>query len=155
RGCSGGIMRLMVCVLVFACVGCVIFTAGSVAQTTDAAVSGQITDPSGGVVPGVTVVLTNLNTNVPYTTLTNNQGIYRFVAVQPGVYRANVMKDGFAGIVKGGIEIHVQDQVSINFALRVGSVSEVMTVEAGASMINTTDASISTVVDQTYIKNMP
>ncbi len=145
----------VVCLLVLACAGCFLFIGYSVAQTTNATVSGQITDPSGGVVPGVAVVLTNLNTSVPYTTLTNDQGIYRFAAVQPGVYRANVMKDGFASIVKGDIELHVQDQVSMNFALRVGSVSEVMTVEAGASMINTTDASVSMVVDQSYIKNMP
>jgi Carboxypeptidase regulatory-like domain/TonB dependent receptor len=125
------------------------------AQTTNATVSGQVTDPSGRAVSDATVVLTNLNTNAPYTTKTNDDGIYRFAAVQPGIYRANVMKDGFASIVKGDIELHVQDQVSMNFALHVGSVSETMTVEAGASMINTTDASISTVVDQSYVKNMP
>src|SRR2546430_4407867 len=157
KGSRGGIMKLflLVCVLALAFAGFAAFTSPSCAQTTNATVSGQVTDPSGGVVPGVTVVLTNLNTSVPYTTKTNNDGIYRFAAVQPGVYRANVMKDGFASIVKGGIELHVQDQVSLNFALRVGSVSEVMTVEAGASMLNTTDASVSTVVDQSYIKNMP
>jgi hypothetical protein len=125
------------------------------AQTTNATVSGQVTDPSGRAVSDATVVLTNLNTNAPYTTKTNDDGIYRFAAVQPGIYRANVMKDGFANIVKGDIELHVQDQVSMNFALHVGSVSETMTVEAGASMIKSTDAAVSTVVDQTYVKNMP
>src|SRR2546421_10064802 len=157
KGSRGGIMKLflMVCVLALVFAGSAAFTSPSCAQTTNATVSGQVTDSSGGVVPSVTVILTNLNTNIPYTTKTNNDGIYRFAAVQPGVYRANVMKDGFASIVKGDIELHVQDQVSLNFALRVGSVSEVMTVEAGASMLNTTDASVSTVVDQSYIKNMP
>src|SRR5256885_312855 len=157
KGSRGGIMKLflMVCVHALVFAGSAAFTSPSCAQTTNATVSGQVTDSSGGVVPSVTVILTNLNTNIPYTTKTNNDGIYRFAAVQPGVYRANVMKDGFASIVKGDIELHVQDQVSLNFALRVGSVSEVMTVEAGASMLNTTDATVGTVVDQTYIKNMP
>ena len=59
---------LMVCVLAFVFAGSAAFTSRSYAQTTNATVSGQVTDPSGGVVPGVTVVLTNLNTNVPYTT---------------------------------------------------------------------------------------
>src|SRR5438552_2104217 len=147
KGYTGGLMKLflVVCVLALVFAGSAAFTSPSCAQTTNATVSGQVTDPSGGLVPGVTVVLTNLNTNVSYTTKTNNDGIYRFAAVQPGVYRANVMKDGFASIVKGEIELHVQDQVSINFALRVGSVSEVMTVEAGALMINTTDATVGTV----------
>src|SRR5207253_10846638 len=61
----------------------------------------------------------------------------------------------FKSIVKSGIELHVQDLVSINLALQVGSVSESTTVEGGAPMINTTDASVSTVVDQTFVKNMP
>src|ERR671923_1762289 len=147
---SSVVCAAVVCAYIF------LFFAGQAkTQGTDAAVSGQITDPSGRVVPGVTVVLTNLNTNVPYTTQTNHEGIYRFTAVQRGIYRANVTKDGFASIVKGDIELHVQDQVSINFALKVGSVSETMTIEAGAPMINTTDASVSAVVDQSYIKNMP
>lgn len=146
----------VMCVAVCLFAGCALFTASrSKAQTGDATVSGQVTDPTGRVVPGVTVVLTNLNTNVPYTTQTNGEGIYRFAAVQPGIYRANVTKDGFASIVKGDIELHVQDQVSINFAVKVGSVSETVTIEGGASMINTTDASVSTVIDQSYIKNMP
>src|SRR5256885_14870290 len=123
RGSRGGIMKLflVVCILALVFAGSAAFTSPSCAQTTNATVSGQVTDPSGGVVPGVTVVLTNLNTNVPYTTKTNNDGIYRFAAVQPGVYRANVMKDGFASIVKGGIDLHVQDEVSMNFVLRVRS----------------------------------
>jgi len=157
KGSRGGIMKLflVVCVVALVFAGSAAFTSPSCAQTTNATVSGQVTDSSGGVVPSVTVILTNLNTNIPYTTKTNNDGIYRFAAVQPGVYRANVMKDGFASIVKGDIDLHVQDEVSMNFVLRGGSVSEVMTVEAGAPVINTTDAAVGTVVDQSYIKNMP
>src|SRR6266576_4986989 len=125
------------------------------AQSTIAAVSGQITDEQGRVVPGVTIVLTNLNTGVTYEAKTNGDGIYSTPNLPPGIYRANVTKDGFKSIVKGDIELHVQDSASINFQLRIGSVTETVTVEGGASMINTTDASVSTVVDQTYVKNMP
>src|SRR6266576_1229390 len=125
------------------------------AQSTIAAVSGQITDEQGRVVPGVTVVLTNLNTGVPYEAKTNGDGIYSAPNLPPGIYRANVTKDGFKSIVKGDIELHVQDVASINFRVQVGSVTETVTVEGGAPMVNTTDASVSTVVDQTYIMNMP
>ncbi len=125
------------------------------AQSTNAAVGGQITDEQGRVVPGATVVLTNLNTAVTYEAKTNRDGFYNAPNLPPGIYRANVTKDGFKNIVKGDIELHVQDVASINFQLQIGSVNETVTVEAGASMINTTDASVSTVVDQTYIKNMP
>src|SRR6266566_6804621 len=125
------------------------------AQSTNAAVGGQVTDEQGRVVLGVTVVLTNLNTGVTYEAKTNGDGIYSAPNLPPGIYRANVTKDGFKSIVKGDIELHVQDVASINFQLQVGSVNETVTVEAGGLVINTTDASVSTVVDQTYVKNMP
>ncbi|HTZ73176.1 MAG TPA: TonB-dependent receptor [Candidatus Aquilonibacter sp.] len=125
------------------------------AQTASAAVAGQITDPNGRVVPGAEVTLTNLNTNVASPTKTNGDGIYRVSGLQPGIYRVNVTKDGFKSIVKGDIELHVQDNVSINFSLEIGSVSETVTVEAGTSMINTTDGAVSTVVDRQFFDNIP
>ena len=125
------------------------------AQTTSATVTGEVTDQSGRIVPGVAIVFTNINTGSPYTTRTNKDGIYSLPDLQPGVYRANIAKDGFKSIVKPDIELHVQDQVSLNFALQVGSVSETVTVEAGALVMNTTDASVSTVIDRNFVANIP
>src|SRR6266478_3324535 len=125
------------------------------AQSTNAAVGGQITDEQGRVVPGVTVVLTNLNTGVTYEAKTNGDGFYNAPNLPPGIYRANVTKDGFKSIVKGDIELHVQDVASINFELQIGSVNETVTVEAGGLVINTTDASVSTVVDRQFAENLP
>ena len=125
------------------------------AQSTNATVGGQITDQQGLAVPGVTIVLTNLNTGVTYEAKTNGDGIYNAPNLPPGIYRANVTRDGFKSIVKGDIELHVQDIASINFQLQIGSVSETVTVQAGGLVINTTDASVSTVVDHSYVENMP
>jgi hypothetical protein len=133
----------------------ILFSVRLSAQTTSATVSGQITDPTGRVVPGTTVMLTNINTGVVSTATTNNEGVYTLPGLQPGVYRANVTKDGFKGIVKPDIELHVQDQISINFVLQVGSVSETVTVEGGAPLLNTTDGSVGTVVDRNFVENMP
>lgn len=143
------------CVAVLLFWGALFLIVECYAQTTNATVTGQITDQSEKVVPGVKVVFTNINTEEPYATQTNGEGIYSLPNLQPGIYRANVTKDGFKGIVKPGIELHVQDQVSINFALQLGSVSETITVEAGGLNINTTDATVSTVIDHTYVENMP
>src|SRR6267154_4418464 len=144
-------LSMRMCVLVFACL-----TGLAMCRADElAAVTGLITDPNGGSVPGVTVLITNLSTNVASRTVTNDQGIYRFPSLQPGIYRITLAKDGFKSVVKSGVELHVQDVASINFELQIGSVNETVTVEAGASMINTTNAAVSTVVDQTYIKNMP
>jgi hypothetical protein len=120
-----------------------------------AAVTGLVTDPVGKSVPGVKIAIVNLATNIEQTTATNDQGIYRVVALEPGIYRITLLKDGFKSIVKSGIELHVQDVASINFELQVGSVSETVTVSAGAPLINTTDASVSTVIDRQFVENIP
>jgi hypothetical protein len=120
-----------------------------------AAVTGLVTDPHGRSVPGVTVLITNLNTNVASRTVTNDQGIYRVPSLQPGIYRITIDKDGFKSIVKSGIELHVQDVASINFELQIGSVNETVTVEAGAPLINTESATVSTVVDRHFAENLP
>src|SRR5256884_174388 len=73
----------------------------------------------------------------------------------PGGYEFTVSKRGFKVIVKPGVTLHLADTISLNFNMVVGGINETVTVQGGAPMINTTDASISTVVDQTYIKNMP
>src|SRR5258707_9308115 len=123
-------------VLVFACL------AGLAVCRADelAAVTGLVTDPHGRSVPGVTVLITNLSTNVSSRTVTNDQGIYRVLSLQPGIYRMTIDKDGFKSIVKSGIELHVQDVASINFELQIGSVNETVTVTAGAPLVNTQSA---------------
>ena len=60
------------------------------AQSTNAAVGGQITDEQGRVVPAVSVVLTNLNTGITYDAKTNGEGFYNAPNLPPGIYRANV-----------------------------------------------------------------
>jgi hypothetical protein len=97
----------------------------------------------------------NVDTNTNYFAETNNLGLYQIVEVPVGVYRIIVGKQGFSKVVKPNVEVHVQDLLTLNFSLPVGSIAESVTVEGGASMLNTTDASVSTLVDQTYIKNMP
>jgi hypothetical protein len=125
------------------------------AQTGVATVTGEITDQSGRLVPGVTVLFTNLNTNVPYSTKTNGQGVYVLSALPPGIYRANLMKEGFMSIVKPEIELHTQDSVSLNFALQVGSVSETVTVSASAEQMPTDNPAVGLLVNRDFIENMP
>src|SRR5712691_7621312 len=138
-------------VLFFACLSCLAICRGDEL----AAVTGLVTDPNGRSVPGVTILITNLSTNLVSRAVTNDQGIYRVPSLQPGIYRMTLDKDGFKSIVKSGVELHVQDVASINFELQIGSVNETVTVQAGGLVMNTTDATVSTVVDQTFVKNMP
>ena len=120
-----------------------------------ATLTGRVTDAQGLALPGVKVEAININTNVTYPGESNGEGIYQIPNVSPGVYRVVLQKTGFSQVVKPGVELHVQDVITINFTMQVGSITQTVTVEAGAPMINTTDASVSTVIDQSYVKNMP
>jgi hypothetical protein len=125
------------------------------AQTETATVSGRVTDPDGGVVRDVQIQLVNRETNVAATAKTNGEGLYVIPNVHPGIYSLRVTKSGFKEIVKTGLVLHVQDSTEENFSLQVGSVSESVTVTADPLNINTADASVSTVVDERFVENMP
>src|SRR6184192_145410 len=145
----------LACVFVCAMVCLLGASAALFAQGDLAAVTGRVLDPNGAVIVEATMSAKNADTGVETTVQTNEEGIYRFANLGPGNYKFTVSKHGFKAIVKPGVTLHVADTISMNFNMVVGALTESVTVEAGASMINTTDASLSTVVDQTYIKNMP
>ena len=95
-------------------------------------------------------------TGVQYTTKTNSEGIYVLPSLPPGPYRVQVSKIGFKTLIKPDITLSVQDSLSINFTLLVGAFTrDIVTVQGGAPLVNTESAAVSTVIDQTYVKNMP
>ena len=125
------------------------------AQSPNGSMNGRVLDPSNRVISGADVLVINDATGVKYASKTNDDGIYVVPNLPPGSYRLQVSKVGFKTLIKPDIILNIQDALSINFTLPIGAVFDAVTVEGGASMINTTDASVSTVIDQTYVKNMP
>src|SRR5260370_24518440 len=125
------------------------------AQSTNAELSGRITDPNGLPVPKVKIEAVNVLTNVSTSTETNEAGIYVISALQPAIYRILVEKEGFDLIVKPNVELHVQDHGVLNFQLRVGSIATTVTVEGGVPLINTESATVSTLVDRQFAENLP
>lgn len=125
------------------------------AQSTNGTINGRVLDPSNKVIGGADILVISDATGLKYSGKTNGDGIYIVPNLPPGSYRLQVSKVGFKTLIKPDIVLNIQDALSINFTLPIGAVFEIVTVESGASMINTTDASVSTVVDQTYVKNMP
>src|SRR5215469_18107038 len=91
------------------------------AQTEVASVSGRVTDQSGATVPGVEVEIKNADTKASQVTKTNEEGFYAFPSLKPGNYVMNVRKAQFRTISLNGIVLNVQDNVTRNFALEVGS----------------------------------
>jgi len=125
------------------------------AQSPNGNINGLVSDPSSAAVVGAEVVAVNDVTGVQYTTKSNSEGIYVLPNLPPGPYRVQVSKIGFKTLIKPDIALNVQDSLSINFTLLVGAFHEIVTVEGGAPLVNTEDASVSTVVDRQFAENLP
>ena len=137
----------------------VIFASGfsppSFAQSPTATINGRISDPKGLPIPGAKVQAVNIQTNVVYPGETNLEGFYTIVLLPPGNYRVIVQKEGFAEIVKPGIELHVQDTAGLNFSMQIGSVAQSITVQGGAPLVNTETGTLSGLVDERQVVDLP
>ena len=86
---------------------------------------------------------------------TNDEGLYAIPSLYPGHYLIIAHKTGFKTVTVTDLVLSVQDNVVRNFALQIGSVSETVTITAEETKINTTDGSVSTVVDRQFVENLP
>ena len=120
-----------------------------------AEVSGTVTDPSGGALPTAQVIMTETSRQQARTTLTDSTGHYVLTSLPVGPYKLEVKANGFKDYVQTGIVLQVNNNIQINVAMQVGSISERVEVSATASMVETKENSISAVVDQQRINELP
>src|SRR5687768_16951062 len=97
------------------------------AQEFRGSVAGNVNDPNGAALPGATVELKNVETNVATTTTTNEEGSYSFPLVQPGRYTLTVTSQGFTTSQREGIEVRVADRLTLDIQMQTG-VAETVTV---------------------------
>lgn len=135
--------------------GLFLISLAAVSQSTNATISGGVTDPSGNFIVDADVKIANDATGIIYSARTNSLGMYLVPILPPGHYHVQVSKPGFRTIIKADVTLNVQSAVALNFTLPIGATSESVTVDAASSEINTTDASVSTVVDRKFVENMP
>ncbi|HEY5885244.1 MAG TPA: carboxypeptidase-like regulatory domain-containing protein, partial [Pyrinomonadaceae bacterium] len=124
-------------------------------QSTNASLTGRLTDPAQALVVGAKVAAISKSRSVRYETLTSDSGAYHLTNLPPDSYDLEIEKSGFKKLVKPSVTLHVQDALRIDLELTIGDVSEVVTVEAGAPLLNTESATVSTVVDHTFVENFP
>jgi hypothetical protein len=121
----------------------------------NAELSGLITDPSGLAVSGARVVVRSANTGATRAVSSNQQGEYSVPALLPGPYNITIEANGFQTLNQSGVVFEVGQRARLEFALTVGSKTETVTVQGSAPLLNTSDASVSTLIGNRFVENLP
>src|SRR6266487_1157061 len=125
------------------------------AQTGTSSITGTVLDVNGAAVPGATVTALNEATGVVYTQTTNDSGLYSFSFLPVGVYTVTVEKQGFKKFQKTKNALEVGTPLTVDVAMEVGLVSEVVTVQGGTEQLQTANATLGNVVEQKAIESLP
>ena len=123
--------------------------------TPTGTISGYIVDPAGLAVPGARVAVESENTGAMRDVFSNHQGLYSVPALLPGPYNITVEASGFKTLHENRIVLEAEQTARLDFNLTIGSTSETITVEGSAPLLNTSDASVSTLIGNRFVENMP
>ncbi len=129
--------------------------AGTVWGQAVSSLSGVVSDPSGGVIPGATVKIESVAQGLSRETKTDQAGRYAFPQVPPGTYKASVKAGGFSEAVVNGVVLEVNVPRTLDLKMEVGAVTETVAVSAEAAQVNTTDASIGNAITSQPILALP
>jgi hypothetical protein len=124
------------------------------AQETTGTIQGSVTDPSGAMLPGVTVVVKHGQTGRTHEAITNESGRYAVPSLQPGSYEVTFTLAGFQPTTIKGIELHVNDRLDINGKLGVGGVTETVEVSAASQFVQPSPA-VQTLMGPTQVQELP
>jgi Carboxypeptidase regulatory-like domain/TonB dependent receptor len=128
---------------------------GTVALAQTAQINGTIRDASGLAIPGAAVKVTQTATGVSRTAISGSDGGYVLPNLPIGPYLLEVTKDGFTRYAQSGIVLEVNTAPTVDVTMKVGSVSEQVTVEAAAIQVETRTQSVGQVVDTARVLDMP
>src|SRR5437764_1196888 len=140
----------------FAAVALALAVASSAAgQEFRGAITGRVSDKSGGVLPGVTVTATNVATNVSSTTVTTGEGLFTIPYLTAGTYSVAAELSGFKKSVRSGIDVRIGDRLVVDLTLEVGQLEETVLVTAASPLLELGSASAGQVIDEKRISMMP
>jgi hypothetical protein len=125
------------------------------AQTTQATITGLVTDATGAVVPGVKVTAANVATGVRAETVSSSTGNYVIPNLPPGTYDVNVSAAGFKSWTRSGIVAFAKDNIRVDISLEVGQVSEQVTVTGAAPALKTESTEVSSTMERKLVEDMP
>ncbi len=125
------------------------------AQGSIGSILGTVTDSTGSVVPGATVIARNTGTGAVQTTVSDSAGRYTIPALPVGDYDVQAELQGFQTVIRPRLRLSVGADVVVDFRLPVGEIAEALTVTAAAPLVNTTSSALGTVIDPTQIRELP
>jgi hypothetical protein len=142
---------------------CALFTvlgllpAGAFAQSqaSNGSIEGTIVDASGAVLPGVTVTVTNIDTGITQSVITNEHGLFRAPLLPLGTYKVAAELQGFKRFEKTGVTLSVGETAVVNATMTVGQVSEVINVTGDSPVLNTARIDIGHTMSDTEVHNLP
>jgi hypothetical protein len=124
------------------------------AQVTTADLVGTIRDSSGGVVPGVTVTLTNQATGVSRSAVSGDEGNYIFTSLQPGTYTLAAEAAGFTRVERTGVQLQVNQRAQVDLSLAVGR-GETVVIEGTAPLLETQSSVLGSVIQERQVQDLP
>jgi len=142
-------IRTLLTLAVYAMLGTTVF-----AQATSGRISGAVVDAQGGLLPGATVTVTEVNTNYTRTASTDAQGAYVFANLPLGSYTVSAELTGFKKAVRSGFVLVADGRVSADFKLEVGGLNETVEVTVESETVNTVSGEIARTVDRQQVQDL-
>ena len=124
-------------------------------QAATATLLGNVTDATGAVVPDAAVQVKNIDTDATQNARSDAQGRFTVSNLPVGTYEVQVSKTGFSTVIRPGVTLTVGSQSVLDFALAVGQQSQTVTVEAATSQVETTNATVGTLINQQQMRELP
>ncbi|MBI3683968.1 MAG: TonB-dependent receptor, partial [Acidobacteria bacterium] len=125
------------------------------AQTFTASISGIVSDSSGAVIAGVSIKVTNTETNVAFRTTTNESGFYVVSELPPGRYTISAEQSGFRSHLLESFPLSTQQKANVNITLEVGQVTERVQVTGEAQLVESASSTLGAVVENKRILDLP
>ena len=143
------------CIAVFTLTLAGLLSVAAMAQSTNATISGKVTDETGGVLPGVEISFTNLDRGATRSTVSDDEGRYTAPELPLGNYEIEAVLTGFQTAVRSGISLTVGRHAVVDLVLSIGSIQERVVVTGEAPAVETTSSTISGLVDERKIRDLP